>query len=120
MVLGICREKARILLAELIAFVLFPVQEKCGLTTINYDCKETNIENRDIPWTLKRRLLITRALANEIPQNLLYISNLLDVNLVNIFFLNVSFLGLSICFKNRITRIGIFAMYCKKLSNWRI
>lgn len=86
MVLAICRDKTRILLAELIAFLLFSVQEKSQLISFTEELEEESVKIREIPWPLKRRLLITRALANEIPQNLLYISNLLDVNLVSLYF----------------------------------
>ncbi|KAH7728112.1 beige/BEACH domain-containing protein [Aphelenchoides avenae] len=72
-VLSSCREKARILLAELIAFVLFPVQAKCNQSLVPNEY--------DAEWALKRRFLIVRGLAAELDTNRHSLVNLLDVNL---------------------------------------
>ncbi|KAI1732503.1 beige/BEACH domain-containing protein [Ditylenchus destructor] len=86
-VLAFCREKARVLLAELIAFVLFRVQTKGVFVdeddTANRRSLHPRVDSRRscFPWTLKRRLIIVRYLSNEILQNRKYIVNLLEVNL---------------------------------------
>uniref|UniRef100_A0A915DNE7 Uncharacterized protein n=1 Tax=Ditylenchus dipsaci TaxID=166011 RepID=A0A915DNE7_9BILA len=87
-VLAICREKSRTLLAELIAFVLFPAQIK---GQVNANCKEdeghkTADQVKDsiktsLPWVLKRRLITVRYLTKEIFQNRSHIVNLLEVDL---------------------------------------
>lgn len=108
----ICREKSRILLAELVAFILYPAYEKLNLalrhngvfknfkyddTNINDIIKNkkndiaylqlyspaSNIENENLPWSLKRRMIIIRFLAK---QDRYYMESLLDVNLVCFFF----------------------------------
>lgn len=62
------------MLAELLAFVLFPVQSKCGKSLTSNGC--------DSEWALRRRFLVVRALANELDPNRHSLVNLLEVNLV--------------------------------------
>lgn len=124
----ICREKARILLAELIAFVLYPAQEKLSELLRQKNAKENNKnggethdkqsknlnelvlqlyhsannnEKRNIPWTLKRRMIIVRFLAKQIISDRYDMETLLDVNLVSFIFYDIAHLNFkaySLCF----------------------
>ena len=80
----ICREKARVILAELIAFVLFPAESRCR-TRGNGEEGEAGEDLMDgdpgdpIPFPLRRRLMMVRYLAGEIPHNRHHLINLLEV-----------------------------------------
>lgn len=75
-VLGYCRDKTRVLLAQLIAFVLFPVQLR--LRPFDEHLSEST-------WLLQRRLAVVKLLSSELSNNKQTLISLLDVNLV-IFF----------------------------------
>lgn len=87
-VLVMCREKARVILAELIAFVLFPAETKCRTggdegCEGDGDAREEQSEDpgNPIPFPLRRRLMMVRYLAGEIPHNRHHLINLLEVGL---------------------------------------
>lgn len=106
-VLSICKEGARTILAELIAFLLYPADAKLkechhrdsaasNTPTMNAERPLTrrNGESRAdsrageadaIPWPLRRRLIMIRYLGKEVVQNRYYVETLLDVNLVGEF-----------------------------------
>ncbi len=78
-----CKEKARVILAELIAFTLFPAEEKCRGRDggSNESAERIGEVSNLLPYPLRRRLMIVRYLAREIPQNRQHLADLLEVNL---------------------------------------
>ncbi|KHN89006.1 Lysosomal-trafficking regulator [Toxocara canis] len=74
--LAACRDRARLLLGQLIAFVLFPAERKlCERLSGKAPCFA---EHSD--WALSERLMLVRSLANDLPyKNTL--KTLLDINL---------------------------------------
>ena len=99
-VLARCESEASAMLMDIIAFALFPAQEKCtrliSLNTIgdmgqevddenNHSGRNENrkdLKNRVAPWTLYRRLIIAEKLSKESVCNQLKVVKLLDLNLV--------------------------------------
>jgi hypothetical protein len=81
-VLGLCKDKSLELLAELVAFVLFPIQSKRIKSQFGEKLSSNStrlLGNQK--WTLIRRLRLAQALAAELPSNRLQMVALLEANL---------------------------------------
>jgi hypothetical protein len=76
--LGMCKEKSLILLADLIAFILFPIQQKRARP----QTEDKSLSVGDQRWMLVRRLRLARTLAAELPINRIHLVSLLETNLV--------------------------------------
>lgn len=81
-VLNLCKEKSLVLLADLIAFVFFPIQQKKIECQCGGDNKLDSFTNSgDRRWMLVRRIRLARALAAELPANRNQLVELLEINL---------------------------------------
>lgn len=80
-VLSLCKEKSLTLLADLIAYVLFPIQQKRMRLQFGENFKMSR-EFGDQRWMLVRRLRLARALSFELPANRHQLVSLLEINLV--------------------------------------
>uniref|UniRef100_A0A0M3I439 Non-specific serine/threonine protein kinase n=1 Tax=Ascaris lumbricoides TaxID=6252 RepID=A0A0M3I439_ASCLU len=75
--LSACRDRARLLLGQLIAFVLFPAEHKIG-ARMSSTCSTPAFERNR--WSIRKRLALVHSLANDLPyKNTL--KTLLDINL---------------------------------------
>uniref|UniRef100_A0A914YCW7 Lysosomal-trafficking regulator n=1 Tax=Panagrolaimus superbus TaxID=310955 RepID=A0A914YCW7_9BILA len=88
-----CKERARVLLAQLIAYVLFPVQVR--QKQLFYDPLAAPII--DEQGLLRRRLLIVKLLTAELSNNKTYLESLLEVNLDYQYAMKIALHELALC-----------------------
>uniref|UniRef100_A0AC34GJN5 Uncharacterized protein n=1 Tax=Panagrolaimus sp. ES5 TaxID=591445 RepID=A0AC34GJN5_9BILA len=88
-----CKERARVLLAQLIAYVLFPVQVR--QKQLFFDPLAAPII--DEQGLLRRRLLIVKSLTAELNNNKTYLESLLEVNLDYQYAMKIALHELALC-----------------------
>lgn len=77
--LSMCKEKSSTLLADLIAFILFPIQQKRARLI---QTEDKLLGAGDQRWMLVRRLKLARTLSAELSVNRIQLVSLLEINLV--------------------------------------
>ncbi|VDK45537.1 unnamed protein product [Anisakis simplex] len=91
--LAACRDRARLYLGQLIAFVLFPAERKID-SLLKPSCRCSSELNCDAALT--KRMLLVRSLANDLPyKNTL--KTLLDINLDYQYAMNLALHELALC-----------------------